>query len=103
MSDSLQGEQGEQGIQGVQGVQGIQGKSGSPQSSSVKQMLETDITLKQELTKMFTAFSRNQLITIILTSICTMAVIVVFIFYFTRPTKIDVMVFKEITKRKEGL
>ncbi len=103
MADSLQGEQGEQGIQGVQGVQGIQGKSGSPQSSSVKQMLEMDITLKQELTLMFKRFSRNQFITIILTSICTMAIIIVFIFYFTRPTKVDVMVFKEIQKERVAL
>ncbi len=95
-----QGEQGEQGIQGIQGVQGIPGRPGAPQTSSVKKMLEMDIGLKQELTQMFKAFSRNQFITIVLTSICTMAIIIVFIFYFTRPTKVDILVFKQIQKER---
>ncbi len=103
MEDLKQGEPGEQGLQGVQGIQGIQGRSGATESSSVKRMLAMDIGLKQELNQMFRSSSRNQLITIILTSICTMAIIVVFIFYFTRPTKVDILVFKEIQKERMAL
>jgi uncharacterized membrane protein (DUF106 family) len=74
-----------------------------PKQTSVKQMLQTDITLKQELNQMFKSSFRNQFITIVLTSICTMAVIIVFIFYFTRPTKVDILVFREIQKERVSL
>lgn len=74
-----------------------------PKQSSVRQMLEMDIGLKQELNRMFQASFKNKLITIILTAACTIAIIVVFIFYFTRPTKVDVLIFREIEKDRAAL
>ncbi len=85
-------------LQGEQGIQGIQAKV-----SSVKEMLESDIYLKQELNRMFRSSFRNQLITIILTCICTIAIFIGFIFFFKGPTKIDTLIFKEMEKEKMKL
>ena len=64
--------------------------------SSVKQMLRMDIYFKQELDLMFRLLAKRLTWLLTLTSVCTIAIIVIFFFYFTRPTKTDILVFKQI-------
>lgn len=74
-----------------------------PENSSVKQMLKMDIHLKEELTLMFKVLAQKLTVLLVLISLCTIAVIVVFFFYFTRPTKTDILVFKQIQMERKLL
>ncbi len=66
----------------------------------IKTRLEVQTVVKQELAGMLRQNSRRQLIQSILTAMCTVATIIVFIFYFTRPTKTDILVFKQIQRER---
>ena len=71
--------------------------------SAIKKMIGMDVYLKDELVKILTANNKRQLIQMALTSVCTIGVIVVFFFYFTRPTKTDILVFKQIQMERKLL
>lgn len=70
---------------------------------SVKEMLQMDIGLKQELTKMFRINSRKQTVTLILVSFCTVLILILFMFYVSRPNPIDRMVFDAIQRERGAI
>lgn len=65
-------------------------------SNSARDMIQMDIHLKEELNVIFSRFLRRQTISLILASFCSIGVILLFLFYFLKPSKIDSMTFKAI-------